>query len=82
MDFFKKKTSGYVYISINPSNTYIYKFTKNQDKIMIQSISNYEYYYIIAQKMYICNDENNEYTLINEISYSITNFKEILLLYS
>jgi len=71
-------TSGYAYISINPSTTYIYKFSKTLDEIKIQSMANYGYYYTVDNEMYHCDqDEDGACTPIDETGYYFTNSGEI-----
>ncbi|ORX36986.1 hypothetical protein BCR32DRAFT_288590, partial [Anaeromyces robustus] len=71
-------TSGYAYISINPADTYIYRFTKNVDEIKINSIANYGYYYTVDQEMYHCNeDEGSSCTPIKDTGYYFTNTGEV-----
>eukprot|EP00833_Pecoramyces_ruminatium_P002734 jgi/Orpsp1_1/1176766/evm.model.c7180000058915.1 len=71
-------TSGYAYISIDPTNTYIYKFSKNVDDIKIQSIANYGYYYTVDNEMYHCDqDEDGACTPIDDTGYYFTNSGEI-----
>ncbi|ORX80799.1 scaffoldin [Anaeromyces robustus] len=71
-------TSGYAYISINPADTYIYRFTKNVDDIKINSIANYGYYYTVDQEMYHCNeDEGSSCTPIKDTGYYFTNTGEV-----
>ncbi|ORX65229.1 scaffoldin [Anaeromyces robustus] len=70
--------SGYAYISINPADTYIYRFTKNVDEIKINSIANYGYYYTVDQEMYHCNeDEGSSCTPIKDTGYYFTNTGEV-----
>jgi len=71
-------TSGYAYISIDPTNTYIYKFTKKLDEIKINSIANYGYYYTVDGEMYHCNqDENGDCVPISNTGYYFTNAGEV-----
>jgi len=71
--------SGYAYISIDPTNTYIYKFEKEaSNEIKIQIIANDGYYYTIDKEMYYCNlDENHNCSPIDETGYYITNIGAI-----
>jgi len=71
-------TSGYAYISIDPSNSYIYRFTKNGDEITINGMANYGYYYTVDGEMYHCDrDEDGECTQIKETGYYFTNAGEV-----
>jgi len=70
-------TSGYAYIAINPTNTYVYKFAKKGDEIIIQGKANYGYYYTIDDEMYHCDQEDGECKPIDETGYYFTNAGEI-----
>eukprot|EP00833_Pecoramyces_ruminatium_P010081 jgi/Orpsp1_1/1184113/evm.model.c7180000088062.1 len=73
-------TSGYAFISIDPSNSYVYKFTKTlDDEIKIQSIANYGYYYTVDNEMYPCDqdDDDGECSVIDETGYYFTNSGEV-----
>eukprot|EP00833_Pecoramyces_ruminatium_P002493 jgi/Orpsp1_1/1176525/evm.model.c7180000057939.1 len=72
-------TSGYALISINPSNTYIYRFTKTNNEIVISNNTKNGYYYTINNEMYYC-DSNNEYgecLKIEDTGYYFTNSGEV-----
>ncbi|ORX42352.1 scaffoldin [Piromyces finnis] len=72
------ETSGYAYISIDPVNTYIYRFTKINDEVKINGIANYGYYYTVDGEMYNCNqDEGGACTPINNTGYYFTNAGEV-----
>ncbi|KAG4095488.1 hypothetical protein H8356DRAFT_996875 [Neocallimastix lanati (nom. inval.)] len=68
-------TSGYAYISIDPTKKYIYKFEKAAvDEIKIQTIASYGYYYTIDKEMYYCSqDKDSNCSPISETGYYITN---------
>ena len=71
-------TSGYAYISIDPTTTYIYRFTKNLDDIKINAMANYGYYYTVDGEMYHCDrDENGECSPIDNTGYYFTNAGEV-----
>jgi len=71
-------TSGYAYISLNPADTYIYRFTKNLDEIKINSMANYGYYYTVDQEMYHCDeDEDGSCSPIKDTGYYFTNTGEV-----
>ena len=71
-------TSGYAYISMDPSNTYIYRFTKNLDEIKINAMANYGYYYTVDGEMYHCDrDEDGECSPIDNTGYYFTNAGEV-----
>jgi len=72
-------TSGYAYISLNPSNAYIYRFTKTvDDTIKINAMATYGYYYTVDQEMYHCDrDEYGKCTPIDSTGYYFTNSGEI-----
>ncbi|ORX95051.1 scaffoldin [Neocallimastix californiae] len=70
-------TSGYAYIAINPTNTYVYKFAKKGDEIIIQGKANYGYYYTIDDEMYHCDQEDGECKPIDETGYYFTNAGEV-----
>jgi len=71
-------TSGYAYISIDPSNTYIYRFTKNLEEVKINAMANYGYYYTVDGEMYHCDrDENGDCTPIDNTGYYFTNAGEV-----
>jgi len=71
-------SSGYAYISIDPVNTYIYRFTKNLDTIEINGIANYGYYYTVDNEMYRCDrDENGDCSKIKNTDYYFTNAGEV-----
>ena len=70
--------SGYAYISIDPSNSYIYHFTKTENEIKINDRASYGYYYTIDGKMYNCNQEENGGCIpIDDTDYYFTNAGEI-----
>ena len=70
--------SGYAYISIDPTNTYVYKFTKNLDEIKINAMANYGYYYTVDGEMYHCDrDEDGECSPIENTGYYFTNAGEV-----
>ncbi|ORX42351.1 scaffoldin [Piromyces finnis] len=72
------ETSGYAYISIDPVNTYIYRFTKINDEVKINGIANYGYYYTVDGEMYNCNqDEGGACTPVNNTGYYFTNAGEV-----
>ena len=71
-------SSGYAYISIDPTNTYIYKFTKNLDEIKINAMANYGYYYTVDGEMYHCDrGEDGECSPISNTGYYFTNAGEV-----
>jgi len=70
-------TSGYAFISIDPKNTYIYKFTKNSEEFTIQAMANYGYYYTVDNEMYVCDRNYGECMPIDESGYYFTNSGEI-----
>ena len=71
-------TSGYAYISIDPTNTYIYRFTKNAEEIKINGIANYGYYYTVDGEMYNCDrDEDGDCAPIDNTGYYFTNAGEV-----
>jgi len=70
-------TSGFAYIALDPSNTYIYKFEKEGDEITIKGKANYGYYYTIDNEMYKCDEEDNTCKLIDETGYYFTNSGEV-----
>jgi len=70
-------TSGFAYIALDPSNTYIYKFEKEGDEITIQGKANYGYYYTVDNEMYKCDEEDGECKLIDETGYYFTNSGEV-----
>jgi len=71
--------SGYAYVSLNPTNSYIYRFTRDADgQIKINGKANYGYYYTVDNEMYNCGrGENGECALINDTDYYFTNQGEI-----
>jgi len=70
--------SGYAYISIDPTNTYIYRFTKNLDEIKINAMANYGYYYTVDDEMYHCDsDEDGGCSPIENTGYYFTNAGEV-----
>jgi len=70
--------SGYAYISINPSDTYVYKFSKKGEEITVQSKANYGYYYTVDNEMYHCElDGSSHCTPISETGYYFTNIGEV-----
>jgi len=70
-------TSGYAYIAIDPTNTYVYKFVKKGDEIIIQGKANYGYYYTVDNEMYHCDQEDDECKPIDESGYYFTNTGEV-----
>ncbi|KAG4095487.1 hypothetical protein H8356DRAFT_944915, partial [Neocallimastix lanati (nom. inval.)] len=70
-------TSGYAYIAIDPTNTYVYKFVKKGDEIIIQGKANYGYYYTVDNEMYHCDQEDGECKPIDETGYYFTNAGEV-----
>jgi len=71
-------TSGYAYISIDPSNTYIYRFTKNLEEVKINAMANYGYYYTVDGEMYHCDrDEDGDCSPIDNTGYYFTNAGEV-----
>ncbi|KAG4100400.1 hypothetical protein H8356DRAFT_1036090 [Neocallimastix lanati (nom. inval.)] len=70
-------TSGYAYIVIDPTNTYVYKFVKKGDEIIIQGKANYGYYYTVDNEMYHCDQEDGECKPIDETGYYFTNAGEV-----
>jgi len=71
-------TSGYAYISLDPTNTYIYRFTKKLDEVTINAMANYGYYYTVDGEMYHCNqDEDGDCVPISSIGYYFTNAGEV-----
>ncbi|KAG4084981.1 hypothetical protein H8356DRAFT_1015053 [Neocallimastix lanati (nom. inval.)] len=70
-------TSGYAYIAIDPTNTYVYKFAKKGDEIIIQGKANYGYYYTVDNEMYHCDQEDGECKPIDETGYYFTNAGEV-----
>jgi hypothetical protein len=74
-DYSLPSTSGYAYISVDPTQTYIYKFVKAEsDEIKIQAMANDGYYYTIDKEMYYCNlGEDYNCSPIDETGYYITN---------
>jgi len=70
-------TSGYAYIALNPTTSYIYKFAKKGDEVVIQGKANYGYYYTIDDEMYHCDQEDGECKPIDETGYYFTNAGEI-----
>jgi hypothetical protein len=71
------KHSGYAYIAMDPSKTYIYRFTKKGDEITIQGKANYGYYYTVDNEMYHCDRKYGECYPIEETGYYFTNSGEI-----
>jgi len=73
------ETSGYAFISIDPSNTHVYRFTRNNDgTIKINSRANYGYYYTVDNEMYNCDrGENGDCSLIEDTGYYFTNQGEV-----
>ena len=70
--------SGYAYISLDPTNTYIYRFTKKLDEVTINAMANYGYYYTIGGEMYHCNqDEDGGCVPISSTGYYFTNAGEV-----
>jgi len=73
--------SGYAYVSIDPSRTYIFKFARNKiGEIKIQAKGNYGYHYTIDKEMYYCDPQkgrNNDCYPIDETGYYLTNAGEI-----
>jgi len=69
--------SGYAYIALNPTTSYIYKFAKKGDEVIIQGKANYGYYYTIDNEMYHCDQEDGECKPIDETGYYFTNAGEI-----
>jgi len=71
-------TSGYAYISIDPSETGVYHFTKTNDDYVVDSLSEDGYYHTIDDKMYYCDDEfNMGCTEITNSGYYFTKGGEI-----
>jgi len=71
-------TSGYAYISLDPSTSYIYRFTKKLDEITINAMANYGYYYTVDGEMYHCNqDEDGHCVPISSTGYYFTNAGEV-----
>jgi len=71
-------TSGYAYISLDPANTHIYRFTKQLDEIRINAMASYGYYYTIDGEMYHCDqDEDGDCTQIDNTGYYFTNAGEV-----
>jgi len=68
-------TSGYAYVSIDPTNTYVYKFTKKDEEITIQNKANYGYYYTVDDEMFLC--EEGSCAPITETGYFFTNVGEV-----
>ncbi|MBE6494091.1 MAG: hypothetical protein E7Z84_05745 [Methanosphaera stadtmanae] len=72
------ETSGYAYISIDPTTTSIYQFTKSSNLITITSKASNGYYYTIDQEMYYCDDKTNVgCSKITESGYYFTNTGEV-----
>jgi len=72
------ETSGYAYISLDPTTTYIYRFTKKLDEIKINAMANYGYYYTVDGEMYRCNqEEDGGCTPISNTGYYFTNAGEV-----
>jgi len=69
--------SGYAYIAVDPSHTYIYRFTKKGDQYTIQGKANYGYYYTVDNKMYHCDQRYEECYPIEDTDYYFTNTGEI-----
>ena len=54
--------SGYAYVSVDPSRSYIYKFMRNKKgEIKIQGKGNYGYHYTIDQAMYYCDPPKDKH---------------------
>jgi len=71
-------TSGYAYISLDPTNTYIYRFTKKLDEVTINAMANYGYYYTVDGEMYHCNqDEDGNCVPISNNGHYFTNAGEV-----
>jgi len=70
-------TSGYAYIALSPTDTYIYRFEKNGEEITIKSKAKYGYYYTVDNEMYHCDEENDECYLIDDSGYYFTNTGEV-----
>ncbi|OUM56696.1 hypothetical protein PIROE2DRAFT_18575, partial [Piromyces sp. E2] len=72
------ENSGYAYISIDPANTYIYRFTKNVEEVKINGMANYGYYYTVDGEMYHCDrDEDGACSPIDNTGYYFTNAGEV-----
>ena len=71
--------SGYALVSLDPTTTYIYKFTKDQDTIKIEKAVSHGYHYTIDGEMFSCNKENEEEEcqLIEDTGYYFTNAGEV-----
>ncbi|KAG4085849.1 hypothetical protein H8356DRAFT_963727, partial [Neocallimastix lanati (nom. inval.)] len=70
-------TSGYAYIALDPTNSYIFKFAKNQEKITLQARANNGYYYTVDHEMYYCNQENGACKPIDKTGYYFTNERQL-----
>ncbi|ORX45813.1 hypothetical protein BCR36DRAFT_585567 [Piromyces finnis] len=67
--------SGYAYISVNPTDFYIYKFSIINNAIKLESRVNIGFYYTIDKEMYECS--NNGCRHISDSGYVFTNNGEI-----
>ena len=63
--------SGYAYISIHPNDEYIYKFTLNEQIIIIEDKVSDGFYYTVDEKMYKC--EGSACQAISDSDYIFTN---------
>ncbi|ORX83764.1 scaffoldin [Anaeromyces robustus] len=69
---------GYAYISVDPSNTYIYSFLRNQNnEIEVNTTKRYGNFYTIDEKMYHCEEGMETCNEIEETGYYFTRSGEI-----
>jgi len=68
-------TSGYAYISLEPSKSSIYSFSMNPSshEVKINTIAKTNYYYTVDLEMYYCNqEENGDCSKITDSGYFFT----------
>jgi len=70
--------SGYAYISLEPNDENIYRFTKTVDDIQIKARAVNGYYYTVDGEMYHCDqDDDTGCTPIDDSGYYFTNAGEV-----
>jgi len=70
--------SGFAYISINPTEAHVYKFSKKGEEITVQSKATSGYYYTVDNEMYQCGEDNDgQCKPISDTGYYFTNIGEV-----
>ncbi|ORX85797.1 hypothetical protein BCR32DRAFT_303912 [Anaeromyces robustus] len=70
---------GYINVSVNPEETYIYSYTISENKeLLLTKVNKDGYYYTIDQKMYQCDTQSTKSCKeIEDTAYILTNTNEL-----